>query len=96
MMALMLMAKKHTTLPSAPPHGSVAMRPDLETRRRVTTSISQNSFDPIDSERLARRLEAIPGVYSVYIGLQTEMAHIVYNPSLVDLRTRRLLINTQG
>lgn len=96
MMALMLMAKKHSTLPSVPPHGSVAMRSDLATRQRVTISISKNGLDPKDSEQLARRLEAIPGVYSVYIGLQTEMAHIVYNPNLVDLRSLRLLINAQG
>jgi hypothetical protein len=90
-MALKTMAKKHTTSPSASPHGLAAIRSDLATRHRVTISISKH-LNPIDPEKLARELEKIPGVYSVYIGLQTEMAHIVYDANLVDLRSLRLLI----
>jgi hypothetical protein len=90
-MLLRTMAKKHITSPSASPHGLAAMRSDTATRHRVTISIS-NHFNQIDSEQLARELEEIPGVYSVYISLQTEMAHIVYDPNLVDLRSLRVLI----
>jgi hypothetical protein len=90
------MTKKLTTSPSESPHGPAAMRSELATRQRVTISISKNSLKPIDSERLARSLEVLPGVHSVYIGLQTEMAHIVYDPKLVDLRSLRLVIHTQG
>ena len=72
------------------------MRSTSATRQRVTISISKNGFNEIDSERLARSLEALPGVYSVYIGLQTEMAHIVYDPKTVDLRSLRLMINSLG
>ncbi len=95
-MALSIMTKKFTTSTSASPHGSAAMRSEPATRQRVTISICNNGFKAIDSERLARRLEELPGVYSVYIGLQTEMVHIVHDPKLVDLRTLRLLIQTQG
>jgi hypothetical protein len=68
----------------------------MATRQRVTISISKSDFKANDSEQLARRLEAIPGVYSVYISPQTEMAHIVYDPNVVDLRSLRLLIHTRG
>ena len=95
-MVLSIMTKKHSPCSSAPPDGLAAMRPNLVTRQRVTISTSKNRLNALESEMLARRLEALPGVYSVYIGLQTEMAHIVYDPKTVDLRSLRLLINDLG
>ena len=60
--------------------------------QHVTLPISGNRLDASRAEHLTRKLEAIPGVTSVFIGLQTEMAFIVYDPKRVDLKTLKTLI----
>jgi hypothetical protein len=76
-------------------------RPPLEVievfqMHRVTTHatipISGNRLDAPRAEHLTRTLEAVPGVTSVFIGLQTEMAFIVYDPKQIDLNTLKSLI----
>jgi hypothetical protein len=63
---------------------------------RVTTHatipIPGNRLDAPRAEHLTRTLEAVPGVTSVFIGLQTEMAFIVYDPKQIDLNTLKSLI----
>jgi hypothetical protein len=58
----------------------------------VTLPISGNRLNALNAEHLTRRLEAVPGVTAVFIGLQTEMAFIVYDPQQVDLKTLKTLI----
>lgn len=58
----------------------------------VTLPIPGNRLDEPHAEHLTRKLEAVPGVTSVFIGLQTEMAFIVYDPKQVDLKTLKNLI----
>jgi hypothetical protein len=58
----------------------------------VTLPIPGNRLDSPHAEQLVRKLEAVPGVTSVFIGLQTEMAFIVYDPTQVDLKTLKTLI----
>jgi hypothetical protein len=58
----------------------------------VTLPIPGNRLDAPNAEQLTRKLEAIPGVTAVFIGLQTEMAFIVYDPQQVDLKTLKTLI----
>ncbi len=58
----------------------------------VTLPIPGNRLDAPHAEHLTRKLEAVPGVTSVFIGLQTEMAFIVYDPKQVDLKTLKNLI----
>jgi hypothetical protein len=58
----------------------------------VTIPIPGNQLDAPRAEHLIRTLEAVPGVTSVFIGLQTEMAFIVYDPKQIDLNTLKSLI----
>jgi copper chaperone CopZ len=58
----------------------------------VTLPIPGNRLDAPRAQDLTRTLEAVPGVTSVFIGLQTEMAFIVYDPKQVDLMTLKTLI----
>lgn len=51
-----------------------------------------NRLNASHAEHLTRKLEAVPGVTSVFIGLQTEMVFIVYDPKQVDLKTLKTLI----
>jgi copper chaperone CopZ len=60
--------------------------------QRVTISIAGNRLDQSSVEHLIRKLEAVPGVTSVFIGLQTEMAYIVYDATQVDIQTIKTLI----
>lgn len=58
----------------------------------VTLPISGHRLDAPRAKHLTRRLEAVTGVISAFIGLQTETAFIVYDPKQVDLKTLKTVI----
>jgi hypothetical protein len=62
--------------------------------RRSTIPLPERWLDEASALCLRQLLEAVPGVGSVFVGLQTEMVHIVYDPTRVELRYLRSLIET--
>ena len=62
----------------------------------VTLPIPGHQLDAPHAQDLTHKLEAVPGVTSVFIGLQTEMAFIVYDPQRVDLETLKTVIGFKG
>ena len=65
-------------------------------QQRATIAIPGDPPDSPSIQRLTVLLETFPGVISVFVGLQTEMAYIVYDPDQVNLRWLQLLIERQS